>query len=130
MLPVSALAALPDFYRTDAVSELMSVLQSLKSFLPPSTALIHIGFSVFPFSFLSSYSLDVLFCKVLIEFSLRPVTLSVQEVFVRPIVPRCVEERALFSTTMVAPKTRTQILLLAHQGGAAVRRAASENTEA
>ena len=89
-----------------------------------------IFFLFFPFSFLSSYSLDVLFCKVLIEFFLRPAALSVQEVFARPIVPRSVEERALFFTTMVAPKTHTQILLLAHQGGAAVRRAASENAEA
>ena len=66
---------------------------------------------------------------MLIEFFLRPVALSVQEVFARPIVHRSVEERALFFTTVVAPKTHTQILLLAHQGGATVRRAASENAE-
>ena len=37
ILPVSALAVLPDLHRIDGFSELVSVLQSLKSFRPPST---------------------------------------------------------------------------------------------
>lgn len=86
ILLVSALAVLPDFHSTDGFSELISVLQPLKS-PPPSPQ--HWDLSILiapPFLFLFSYFLDVVFCKVLIEFFLHPDTLSIQEVSESPIV--------------------------------------------
>lgn len=130
ILPVSALAVLPDFHRVDGFSELISVLQSLKSFssLPAPAPVLSI-LIFFSFSFLSSYFSDVLFCKVLIEFFFRPDILSIQEVSASPIVQLDCEGKSSILYDNGCPKKHTQILPLAPQGGANVGRVASENIQ-
>lgn len=96
-------------------------------FSPPSTRLLQIDF--FPFSSLSSYFLDVLFCKALIEFFFHPDTLSVQGVFASPVVQLDCRGKSSILSNNGCPKKYTQLLPLAHQGGAHVGRAASENAQ-
>lgn len=124
ILPVSALAVLPDFHRIDGFSELMC-FEITEKFSPPK----HQDLSrlIFFLSlFLSSYFLDVLFCKVLIEFFFGPDAWSVQVVFASPIVQPDYRGKSTFLSDNGCPKKYTQLLPVAHQDGANVGRAAAK----